>query len=71
MSYFFPLCELLQSALKVSGWLWNSLGSPLKKSAKEYISRAHVYLGSAESFEGDGTPVPFDPSRAQLVKHPT
>lgn len=42
MSCFAPLCELLQSALKVSGWLWNSFGSPLKKSDKEYKQGSHV-----------------------------
>lgn len=47
-----------------------TLSDPLWRKVPKSISRAHMYLGSAESFEGDCTPVPFDPSWAQLLKHP-
>lgn len=44
---------------------------PLWRKVLKSISQAYMYLGSAESFEGNCTPVPFNPSWAQLLKHPT
>lgn len=69
-------CLILSRSVNFSRVHWRlvagsgTLLDPLWRKVPKSIS-THVYLGSAESFEGDGTPVPFDPSRAQLVKHPT
>lgn len=70
-------CLILSRSVNFSRVHWRlvagsgTLLDPLWRKVPKSISKAHVYLGSAESFEGDGTPVLFDPSRAQLVKHPT